>query len=195
MAKIKLSAPWDTYYEQVKALFGDDPEIHIVFDEEKKDLKLYVDTFTKANALQNLFPIEKEWGGVTMAITVIPPNKESTFKIVRNGEMTSKEIIEYAFCGNPHFVECIDVDFPLWNGFIYVMFKNEVIQYYTDDLGDLNGMSSTLAQDIAWKIFEPVDGVYYCTELSKKEKEEKKGTKWSPLPSGTFTTTTATTLY
>lgn len=191
MAKIKLSAPWDTYYEQVKALFGDDPEIHIVFDEEKKDLKLYVDTFTKANALQNLFPIEKEWGGVTMAITVIPPNKESTFKIVRNGEMTSKEIIEYAFCGNPHFVECIDVDFPLWSGFIYVMFKNEVIQYYTDDLGDLNGMSSTLAQDIAWKIFEPVDGVYYCTELSKKEKV----TKWSPLPSGTFTTTTATTLY
>ena len=105
--------------------------------------------------------------------------------------MTSKEIIEYAFCGNPHFVECIDVDFPLWSGFIYVMFKNEVIQYYTDDLGDLNGMSSTLAQDIAWKIFEPVDGVYYCTELSKKEKV----TKWSPLPSGTFTTTTATTLY
>lgn len=191
MAKIKLSAPWDTYYEQVKALFGDDPEIHIVFDEEKKDLKLYVDTFTKANALQNLFPIEKEWGGVTMAITVIPPNKESTFKIVRNGEMTSKEIIEYAFCGNPHFVECIDVDFPLWSGFIYVMFKNEVIQYYTDDLGDLNGMTSTLAQNIAKEIFEPVDGVYYCTELSKKEKV----TKWSPLPSGTFTTTTATTLY
>lgn len=190
MAKIKLSAPWDTYYEQVKALFGDDPEIHIVFDEEKKDLKLYVDTFTKANALQNLFPIEKEWGGVTMAITVIPPNKESTFKIVRNGEMTSKEIIEYAFCGNPHFVECIDVDFPLWSGFIYVMFKNEVIQYYTDDLGDLNGMSSTLAQDIAWKIFEPVDGVYYCTELSKKESE--KTIKWQPLPSGTFTTTTST---
>lgn len=190
MAKIKLSAPWDTYYEQVKALFGDDSEIHIVFDEEKKDLKLYVDTFTKANALQNLFPIEKEWGGVTMAITVIPPNKESTFKIVRNGEMTSKEIIEYAFCGNPHFVECIDVDFPLWSGFIYVMFKNEVIQYYTDDLGDLNGMSSTLAQDIAWKIFEPVDGVYYCTELSKKESE--KAIRWQPLPSGTFTTTTST---
>lgn len=193
MAKIKLSAPWDTYYEQVKALFGDDPEIHIVFDEEKKDLKLYVDTFTKANALQNLFPIEKEWGGVTMAITVIPSNKESTFKIVRNGEMTSKEIIEYAFCGNPHFVECIDVDFPLWSGFVYVMFKNEVIQYYTDDLGDLNGMTSTLAQNIAKEIFEPVDGVYYCTELSKKEKE--KVTKWSPLPSGTFTATTATTLY
>lgn len=193
MAKIKLSAPWNTYYEQVKALFGDDSQIHIVFDEEKKDLKLYVDTAAKADALQNLFPIEKEWGGVTMTITVIPPNKESAFKIVRNREMTSKEIIEYAFCDNPHFSECIDVDFPFWSGFIYVMFKNEVIQYYTDDLGDPNGMTSTLAQDIAKEIFEPVDGVYYCTELSKKEKE--KVTKWSPLPSGTFTTTTATTLY
>lgn len=193
MAKIKLSAPWDTYYEQVKALFGDDSEIHIVFDEEKKDLKLYVDTAAKADALQNLFPIEKEWGGVTMTITIIPPNKESAFKVVRNREMTSKEIIEYAFCNNPHFIEYIDVDFPLWNGFVYVMFKNEVIQYYTDDLGDPNGMTSTLAQNIAKEIFEPVDGVYYCTELSKKEKE--KAIKWSPLPSGTFTTTTATTLY
>ena len=191
MAKIKLSAPWNTYYEQVKALFGDDSEVHIVFDEEKKDLKLYVDTAAKADALQNLFPIEKEWGGVAMTITVIPPNKESAFKVVRNREMTSKEIIEYAFCNNPHFVECIDVDFPLWSGFVYVMFKNEVIQYYTDDLGDPNGMTSTLAQNIAKEIFEPVDGVYYCTELSKKEKV----TKWSPLPSGTFTTTTATTLY
>ena len=190
MAKIKLSAPWNTYYEQVKALFGDDPEIHIVFDEEKKDLRLYVDTAAKADALQNLFPIEKEWGGVAMTITVIPPNKESAFKVVRNREMTSKEIIEYAFCNNPHFVECIDVDFPLWSGFVYVMFKNEVVQYYTDDLGDPNGMTSTLAQNIAKEIFEPVDGVYYCTELSKKEKVTKR----SPLPSGTFTTT-ATTLY
>ena len=190
MAKIKLSAPWNTYYEQVKALFGDDSEIHIVFDEEKKDLKLYVDTFTKADALQNLFPTEKEWGGVTMTITVIPPNKESTFKIVRNREMTSKEIIEYAFCDNPHFGECIDVDFPLWSGFVYAMFKNEVIQYYTDDLGDPNGMTSTLAQNIAKEIFEPVDGVYYCTELSKKEKET--AIKWQSLPSGTFTTTTST---
>ena len=192
MAKIKLSAPWNTYYEQVKALFGDDSEIHIVFDEEKKDLKLYVDTAAKAEALQNLFPIEKEWGGVTMTITVIPPNKEGTFKIVRNREMTSEEIIINAFCNNPHFVECIDVDFPLWSGFVYVMFKNEVVQYYTDDLGDPNGMTSTLAQNIAKEIFEPVDGVCYCTELSKKEKE--KVTKWSPLPSGTFTATT-TTLY
>jgi len=193
MAKIKLSAPWNTYYEQVKALFGDDSEIHIVFDEEKKDLKLYVDTDTKAEALQNLFPIEKEWGGVTMTITVIPPNRENGFKIVRSGEMTSKEIIEYAFYNNPHFVKCIGIDFPLWSRFVYAMFKNEVIQYYTDDLGDPNGMTSTLAQDIAKEIFEPVDGVYYCTELSKKEKE--KVTKWSSLPSGTFTATTATTLY
>ena len=189
MAKIKLSAPWDIYYEQVKALFGDDSEIHIVFDEEKKDLKLYVDTATKAEALQNLFPIEKEWGGVMMTITVIPPNKESTFKIVRNREMTSKEIVEYAFYDNPHFVECIEVDLPFWSGFVYAMFKNEVIQYYTDDIGDPNGMTSTLAQDIAWKIFEPVDGVYYCTV------PKEKTTKWQPLPSGTFTTTTATALF
>jgi len=193
MAKVKLSAPWNIYYEKVKALFGDDSEIHIIFDEENMDLKLYVDRFTKAEALQRLFPTEKEWGNVSLSISVIPSNPNTSFKIVKNGEMTSKEVIEYAFYDNPHFVECIGVDLPFWNGFVYVMFKNEVIQYYTDDIGDLNGLTSTLAQDIAREIFELVDGVYYCTELSKKEKET--AIKWQSLPSGTFTTTTATTLY
>ena len=184
MAKLKLSAPWNEYYEQVKALFGDDSEVHIIFDEENMDLKLYVDTSTKVEALQCLFPIQKEWGNVSLSISIIPSNSNTSFKIVKNGEMTSKEVIEYAFYNNPHFVKCIGVDLPFWSGFVYAMFKNEVIQYYTDDLGDPNGMTSTLAQDIAKEIFEPVDGVYYCTV------PKEKVTKWQPLPTGTLTTTT-----
>jgi len=181
MAKVKLSAPWDEYYEQVMALFGGDPEVHIIFDEEEKDLKLYVETTTKAEALQHLFPAEKEWGGVKMTITIIPPNYDkSAFKVVKNGDMSSTEIINYAFVKNPHFKEVIHVDLPFWGGFVYVMFKNEVLQYYADNIGDPNGVKSVLAQDIAKEIFEAIDGVYYCTSPKKD--------CWTPLPAGTITT-------
>ena len=181
MAKLKLSAPWDEYYEQVMALFGGDPEVHIIFDEEKKDLKLYVESTTKAEALQHLFPVEKEWGGVKMTITIVPPNYDkSAFKVVKNGEMSSTEIIEYAFAKNPHFKSTIHVDLPFWGGFVYVMFKNEVLQYYADNISDPDGIKSVLAQDIAKEIFETVDGVYYCTSTKKD----------LTLPSNTLTTTT-----
>ena len=163
MAKLKLSAPWEQYYSQVTALFGKDPEIHIIFDEDEMDLKLYVETVAKAEALKCLFPTEKIWGDVALSITVIPPN--SNFKIVREGDMTPREIIECAFYANPHFSRCVKIDLPIWGGFTYIMFTNEVIQYYTDNLADRNGVTSTLAQDIAKEIFEPIDGVYYCTEL------------------------------
>lgn len=165
MARINLSAPWDQYYNQVSALLGDDPEIHIVFDEEKKDLKLYVDSSTKAQALQYLFPTEKEWGGVKMTISIVPANSDFGFKFIKEGDMTPREIVEYAFYENPHFVACIYMDLPFWKGFTYVMFKKKVIQYYTDNMADPNGFTSTLAQDIAKEIFKPLDGVYYCTEI------------------------------
>ena len=54
MAKIGLSSPWVVYYREVNALFGQDPEIHVVFDEDKNELKLFVDNSSKAEALREL---------------------------------------------------------------------------------------------------------------------------------------------
>jgi len=47
----------------------------------------------------------------------------------------------------------------------YVLFKNKVVQYFIDNIGDYNGMKSTLYEDIARDIFEDVDGVFFCTAL------------------------------
>ena len=49
----------------------------------------------------------------------------------------------------------------------YVVFRNEVVQYYTDDLGDYFGMASTLYEDIARDLFSEVDGIYFCTNTEK----------------------------
>ncbi len=43
MAQIKLSAPWFNYFKKIEALFGRDPEIEVVYDEEDNDIRLYVE--------------------------------------------------------------------------------------------------------------------------------------------------------
>ena len=51
------------------------------------------------------------------------------------------------------------------NPITYVVFVNEVVQYYNDNLSDIHGLRSTLYQEIAKDIFETRLGVYYCTDL------------------------------
>ena len=55
-----LSTPWDTCYSEIMALFGDDPDIEINYDEE-------------ANVVE-IMPSEKKFGNVSMQIKVIPAN-------------------------------------------------------------------------------------------------------------------------
>ena len=62
MEKLKLSPPWMTYANEVKALFREDKEVRVVYDDEEKKLKLYVDNPRKADALAQLLPAEKTFG-------------------------------------------------------------------------------------------------------------------------------------
>ena len=68
-----------------------------------------------------------------------------------------------AFRGNPAYSFTDSVDLRT-NRIIYIVFRNVVVQYYNDDLGDYYGQCSTLYQNIAADIFKPIDGVHYCTD-------------------------------
>jgi len=46
----------------------------------------------------------------------------------------------------------------------YVVFRNEVVQFFNDEMGDPNGLKSTLYQDIAKDVFADKDGIFFCTE-------------------------------
>lgn len=164
MAKLRLSAPWFGYYEKVKALFGDDPDVQLVFDEDNMKLNIYVSSQLKADALSQIFPTEKEWGNTTLTIDVIPANTNAiiTVKYLVNEELPMHKLMYYAFCDNPHFIDVIHFDTIF--DVTYVVFKKEVIQYYNDNMSDPNGFVSTLAQEIAKEIFNVPAGVFFCTE-------------------------------
>lgn len=158
MAQLKLSPAWDIYYMQVKTLFADDEEVKVVYDRDSYTLNLYVDNDRKAEALAELMPEEMSWGNVTMGINVFPRNTLKTTK------MSTKELFSAAFDGNPNlaFVESVSLLYS--NPMTFVVFHPEIVQYYTDNMGDWNGFRSELYSDLPEEVFKEIPGVYYCTD-------------------------------
>lgn len=157
--KLELSAPWVIYYREVEELFKEDPEVRVVFDEEGPEVKLYVKSQEKADALTQLLPAEKKFGNVTLKVTVIPANQLGANKAV---------LVEKALKNNPAVSFITKAKYDLFsNPITYVVFQNKVVQYYADNLGDIYGNCSTLYQDIAKDVLGSQDGVYYCTDKAE----------------------------
>lgn len=155
MQKLKLSPPWMTYANEVKALFREDKEVRVVYDDEEKKLKLYVDNPRKADALAQLLPAEKTFGNVVIRVEVVPANTEK--------EKTRIDLIRDAFDKNGAVSFIREGDTPFGH-MSYVAFAPYVVQFYNDDMSDVNGNKTTLYQEIAKDVIGTGDGVFFCTE-------------------------------
>lgn len=154
MTNVKMVAPWVEFYREIEALFKQDPAVNTVFDEDAKEIKLFVKGVAKADALTQLLPAEKTYGNVTVKVTVIPANEERT----------TIELIRDAFSGNPALNEIFTVHGAFTNDLHYVIFRKEVVQYFNDDLGDAHGVRSTLYQELAKEVIGECDNVFFCTD-------------------------------
>lgn len=160
MALLNLSAPWVIFYCEVRALFAEDHEVHVVFDEENYHIKLYVDKGDKAEALSLLLPDHKVFGNITLKLSVVPANNgDGLF-----GDFSTAELYSIAFNDNGAFSFSKTITGIFANDLTYVVFKKRVVQYYNDSISDIYGQCSTLYQDIAKDVFVEASGVYYCTD-------------------------------
>jgi hypothetical protein len=178
MAKLNQSAPWVTYVSELEQMFKYDRETHVVYNEEANEVKLYVDDPEKASALMELLPKEKVFGNVKLDITVVSLNGSCTI---------NPSIVCYlfntAFCNNGAFAFTKVISGILSNDITYVVFKNKVVQYFDDNLGDIYGQRSTLYQEIAKDLFKEIDGVFYCTDIEipgENQSDERRYTSYSP---------------
>ncbi len=158
MALLKLSSPWVTFYRELNAMFEQDPDVEVIFDEEENVVTLYVDDAAKAEALQLLIPEQKTFGNVTLKIDIIPAND-----VNRNNYVDCEAVFTTAFKGNSAFCYADTIYGILSNPITYIVFENRVVQYFNDSLSDIHGLCSTLYQEIAKDIFNPLPGVCYCT--------------------------------
>ena len=161
MAILKLSAPWEIYYKELNELFKQDEEVHIIYDRDDQIINIYVENEAKADAMYTALPQVKEFGGVTLEINVVPANKTN----LRRSRGTTYEDLFYK---NPIVNDIVTIDGIMSNPITYIIFEKEVVQYYNDNLGDANGLCSTLYQDIAKRIFCEEDGVFFCTDKNIK---------------------------
>ncbi len=171
MAKLKLSPPWDTYYQELNAMFKNDPTVHVVMDDDACEVKLYVDSGDKAEALQVLLPESVKFGNVTLKVTVVPANAPSQARYVCNTDSDQyiENMFRAAFEGNPALYDVVTVRGVFGFSACYVIFKKEVVQYFNDNLSDINGLCSTLYENIARDIFKPDLGAFYCTSANNSE--------------------------
>ena len=159
MARLKQAPPWITFVSELEQMFKYDAEVHVVYDNDEHEVKVYVDTAAKAAALAELLPSVKEFGNITLAVAVVPAN--GTTPIKKGG------LFEAAFKGNGAFSFTKTVRGVFSNDLTYVVFRNRVVQYYDDNLGDIYGQRSTLYQEIAKNLFGETEGVFFCTDVEE----------------------------
>lgn len=155
---LKILSPWQVWYADVKAMFQEDKEIHVVFDNDTLELTLYVENADKADALGQIMPTEKHFGNQIVKVAVVPANVPKTAL-----KLNRANLYERAFANNPALKKVVTVEGIMSNTLTYVIFKKQVVQYYIDDLGDINGNRTTLYQEIAKNVFEAAEGVFFCT--------------------------------
>ena len=160
MAKLGLQSPWEIYYTEMNELFRRDPEISVIFDVEEFELKLYVDNRQKAEILEKILPSEVDLGR-KLPIIIVPSNNAPIFEDVGSDW-------KILFQDNDAVSYIHEVNVAGFRA-VYVVFENRVVQYFTDDLGDINGYTSTLYQDIAKRIINVPAGVFFCTDAAVGE--------------------------
>ena len=156
MSKLNLSSPWQTFYNEMMAMFKEDENVNVVIKdgENEKVVYLYVTGQDKAAALEKILVDRVEFGGVEVNVVVKPSNAEPTID----------QLYDMAFAGNPAYSFSKTLTGIFTNPLHFIVFKNKVVQFWNDDIGDIYGNTSTLYQEIAKDIFKQEGGEMYCTD-------------------------------
>jgi hypothetical protein len=156
MAKLKLSPPWSIFYDEVSAMYKRDPEVKVVMDEANYTIYVFVNNPRKSAAIAQILEQEKRFGRITLKVQVPPP--DSLTEEFADGV----ELYRAAFENNPR-LSFVQPKTSIFDTSFYVVFKNEVVQYFNDDISDINSQCSTLAEYIARDIFVG-DLPNFCTD-------------------------------
>lgn len=166
--RFKLAPPWVIFVNEIKALFERDPEIGITYDNDAVEVKLHVENQDKAEMIALMLPTEKDFGNVTLKITVVPANGSLSDEETDYTRMRYGDIFDIMFSGNPVYKYSRTIDGILSNRLTYVVMERRVVSYFSDNLNDLFGNITTLYQEIAHDVFDGdnLRGVFFCTEPS-----------------------------
>ncbi|MGG7177558.1 hypothetical protein ACQPU1_08205 [Clostridium paraputrificum] len=171
MANINLSPPWFTLANEIKYTYGLSRyiEVNDLFQTgESYTLTINVCNDEVANALRQVLPQTKDFGGVTVNIVIF--NSSGNVVPLIDIEYTP-EILAQTFClalfSNPLFVGTVltagkvppNAEERIGN--VVIIIKAAVVQFYNDDISDL----CKNFNEVAAKVFADVTNLTYLPNL------------------------------
>ena len=151
---LALSAPWVMYVKKLQAFFEEDPDITVEYDDnDPHAVTICVADPLKYYALNSLLDTEIGFGSFHLNVFIFPAK-----------DLDKGEMFKLAFKDSP-IIKRIDEIQPEGssNKFTYISFRNQVVKYWADYLGDPHGNIFTLYQYLADDIFLDHDGVFFTT--------------------------------
>lgn len=166
--RVGLQSPWVLFYKEAYALFRNDPQVEVLFNNEEPELKFWVHgNDEKAAALARFMPSVKKFGNPELKISVVGDDGEPVPDI----NCTDQVCIHKIFEGNGAMSYIKDVETIFGDNLTYCIFKREVVSYYSDDLTDYFGVTSTLYQYLADDIFADTlvqsGTCFFCTDIEE----------------------------
>lgn len=156
MATITKSPPWETFRNMLNALFAGDADIlvsNVVDSGDNKKVSIRVSDSNKYEALKELLPEWKEFGNVQLNIVVVPANNPKS----------RADLYRTLFKENASVSRIVDQETIPGVCSTYVVFSPKIVQFYDDNIADLNGNKTTVLEDVAREVFHD-PSVYFCTE-------------------------------
>lgn len=164
---VKLSPPWYGWTNEVKAIFAEDAEIEVADLEETNGRGGYVlaidaKTADKADALRVLLPFVKNFGNINVGIEISLNGTPIDFVGDRTSIPDAINWVNKLFKGGANVEgQC----YEMFGGYVgFVVCPAEIVQFYNDDITDVNGNTTMLFADAARDVLEVPAGVNFCTE-------------------------------
>lgn len=152
-----LSPPWHIYANYIKSIFQKDPEVTIIVPEEteKSEFVITIKCTNKIKtfAISELLANEIQMGNITVIINCV----------YTGSTQVDYNVLNAALSNNPEVSEIVKETSAMMIENTFCVFKKNVIQFFDDNIGDINGNFSGLAEDISRQIFNKETGVFYCT--------------------------------
>jgi len=156
--KVNLVAPFYNYTKKLRALLGADPEVTVVEDESKKVINICVAGCDKPDAYRIFFPGTVELGAFG-TVTILVNGHKKTYKTIAD-----ESVLRNMFTGNPLFKEVLVTHFATGqNNRLFVIFKNQTVQYKNDNFSSLAGVTTTTAEDLARELLKGSGMVIWWT--------------------------------
>jgi len=162
---VKLSPPWYGWANEVKAIFADDADISVGELEESDGAGVYVlsidaKTESKANALKIMLPIVKNFGNINVDIEITLNGTPLDFIGERTSIPDTINWINKLFEGTEVEGQC----YEMFGGYIgFVVCPATIVQFYNDNITDINGNATMLFADAAKDVIDVPTGVNFCT--------------------------------